>query len=84
LGGTRLVPAELLAGEPGTGLRRCAALADVGELEVADSGFDFRPPGPEQDQAFRDVEWEIRQYPALRALWASTPAASSITVDQAC
>lgn len=60
------------------------ALADVGELEVADSGFDFRPPGPEQDQAFRDVEWEIQQYPALRALWAATPAASSITVDQVC
>jgi hypothetical protein len=59
------------------------ALADIGELEVADSGFDFSPPGPEQDRALSDVEWEIQQYPALRALWASTPAVSSITVDQA-
>jgi hypothetical protein len=59
------------------------ALADLGELAVADTGFDFRPPGPEQDEAFRDVEWEIHQYPALRALWASTPAVSGITVYQA-
>ena len=59
------------------------ALADLGELAAADSGFDFRPTGPEQDEAFRDVEWEIHQYPALRALWASTPAVSSITVYQA-
>jgi hypothetical protein len=59
------------------------ALADLGELEVADSGFDFRTPGPEQDEVFRDVEWEIQQYQALRALWASTPAVSSITMYQA-
>lgn len=59
------------------------ALADIGKLDASDTGFDFSPPGPEQDRAFSDVERESQQYPALRALWASTPVVSSITVDQA-
>ena len=39
------------------------ALADVDQLEVTDTGFDFSPPGPGRDHAFREVEWEIQQYP---------------------
>lgn len=60
-----------------------SALADVDQLEVQDSGFDFSSPGPEQDRAFREVEWEIQQYPTLQALWASTPVRSSLTLDNA-
>jgi hypothetical protein len=59
------------------------ALADVDELEVADTGFYFSPPGPEQDRAFREVEWEIQQYPTLQALWASTPVRSGLDLDHA-
>ena len=58
-------------------------LADVDQLEVHDTGFDFSPPGPEQDRAFREVEREIQQYPPLRALWASTPVRSSLSLYQA-
>lgn len=59
------------------------ALAGVGQLEIADTGFDFSPPGPEQDRAFREVEREIQQYPTLRALWASTPVCSTLDLDDA-
>lgn len=59
------------------------ALADVDQLEVQDIGFDFSPPGPEQDHAFREVEWVIQQYPSLHALWASTPLRSSLNLDNA-
>jgi len=58
-------------------------LADVGQLEYQDTGFDFSKPGPEQDAAFREVEWEIKQYPPLQALWASSPVRSSLNLDQA-
>ena len=59
------------------------ALADVGQLEVQDSGFDFSPPGPAQDHAFSEVEWEVQQYPTLQALWTSTPVQSSLDIDYA-
>lgn len=59
------------------------ALADFDELEVGDTGFYFSPPGPEQDRAFGEVEWEIQQYPTLQALWASTPVLSSLDLDHA-
>ena len=59
------------------------ALADVGKLGGVNSGFNFRPPGLAQDHAFRDVERKIQQYPALRALWAGTPATTSVTTHQA-
>lgn len=59
------------------------ALADLDRLNVRDTGFDFSPPGPERDQAIADAEWELRQYPALRALWASTPSRSTISLDRA-
>ena len=59
------------------------ALADVDQLEAQDTGFDFSPPGPEQDHAFRAVEREIQQYPTLQALWASTPVRSSLNLDNA-
>jgi hypothetical protein len=35
-------------------------LADVGMLNVQDTGFDFSPAGPEQDHAIREAEWEIQ------------------------
>jgi hypothetical protein len=59
------------------------SLADVDQLEVANTGFDFSLPGPEQDRAFREVEWEIQQYPTLQALWASTPVRSSLDLESA-
>ena len=59
------------------------ALADVDELDVTNTGFDFTPPGPGQDHAFREVKWEIQQYPTLQALWASTPVRSSLDLDRA-
>jgi hypothetical protein len=58
-------------------------LADVDRVEVQDTGFDFSPPGPAQDRAVREVEWEIQQYPTLQALWGSTPVHSSVNLDQA-
>lgn len=59
------------------------ALADIDQLEVTSTGFDFSPPGPEQDRAFREVGWEIRQYPTLQALWVSTPVHSSLSLENA-
>lgn len=58
-------------------------LADLDQLNVQDTGFDFSPPGPEQDQAIREAEWEVQQYPTLRALWASAPLRSNIDLDAA-
>jgi hypothetical protein len=48
--------------------------ADLDQLNVQDTGFDFSPPGPERDRAISEAEWEIRHYPTLQALWASTPS----------
>jgi hypothetical protein len=59
------------------------ALADLDQLNVQNSGFDSSPPGPEQDNAFREVEWEIQHYPTLQALWASTPLRSNVQLDRA-
>jgi hypothetical protein len=59
------------------------SLADIDQLEVAEKGLDFSAPGPEQDRAFRDVEWEIQQYPTLQALWASTPVHSTLNLESA-
>ncbi|HEX7162630.1 MAG TPA: hypothetical protein VF223_15515 [Trebonia sp.] len=50
---------------------------------MTNTGFDFTPPGPGWDHAFREVEWEIQQYPTLQALWASTPVRSSLDLDRA-
>lgn len=59
------------------------ALADISELNVQDTGFDFSPPGPERDHAIGEAEWEIRLYPTLHALWTSVPVRSSVTLDRA-
>ena len=59
------------------------ALADLDELNVQDSGFDFSSPGLERDRAFREVEWEVGQYPTLQALWARVPLRSSVHLDHA-
>jgi hypothetical protein len=58
-------------------------LADLDQLNVQDTGFDFSPPGPERDRAVREAEWEIRQHPTLQVLWASTPQRSTVTLDTA-
>jgi hypothetical protein len=58
-------------------------LADVDQLNVQGTGFDFSPPGPGRDHAISEAEWEIRQYPTLQALWASTPIRSTVTLDRA-
>lgn len=58
-------------------------LADLDQLNVQDTGFDFSPPGPERDRAVTEAEREIRLYPTLQALWASTPQRSTVTIDQA-
>jgi hypothetical protein len=49
-------------------------LADLDQLNVHNTGFDFSPAGPERDHAISEAEWEIRHYPTLQALWASTSA----------
>jgi hypothetical protein len=59
------------------------ALADVDQLRNGDTGFDFSPPGPEQDHAGRKVRRVVRQNPAVQALWASTPVRSSLTLGNA-
>ncbi|GAA1645255.1 hypothetical protein [Actinoplanes couchii] len=59
------------------------ALADLGQLNVQDTGFDFSPPGAERDHAIREAEWEMNHYPTLRALWKSVPSSSAVTLDQA-
>ena len=59
------------------------APADLDQLEMRDTGFDFSPPGPEQEHAFRKVESAVQQHPALQALWASTPVRSNLTFNEA-
>jgi len=59
------------------------ALADLDQLNVQSTGYDFSPPGPERDHAISEAEWEIRHYPTLQALWASAPLRSTVTLDQA-
>jgi hypothetical protein len=56
---------------------------ELATLTNSDTGFDFSPPGPARDRVIREVELEIRQHPTLRALWASTPARSSLDLFQA-
>jgi hypothetical protein len=58
-------------------------LADLGQLNVQDTGFDFSPLGAERDHAIREAEWAIRHYPTLRALWKSIPSSSTVALDQA-
>jgi hypothetical protein len=58
-------------------------LAGVDQLGMQDTGFDFSPPGPEQDHALREVERMIQQHPALQAMWASTPVRSSLDLENA-
>ena len=50
---------------------------------MQDTGFDFSPPGPEQDHAVREVEAVIQQYSTLHALWARAPVRSSLYLDNA-
>jgi hypothetical protein len=59
------------------------ALADLDQLNVHNTGFDFSPIGPERDHAITEAEWELRQYPTLQALWTSTPLRSAVTLDRA-
>lgn len=54
------------------------ALADVHQLGAWNTGFDFSPPGPEQERALGEVDRKTQQYPTLRALWTSTPAHGSL------
>lgn len=59
------------------------ALADVAALNTQDSGIYYeRPGGPEMAEALREVLWEIEQYPALQALWASTPTRSTVALER--
>ncbi len=59
------------------------ALADLGRLNVQDSGFDFSPLGPERDHAIGEAESEVQHHPMLRALWARTPVHSAVMLDRA-
>ena len=59
------------------------ALADLARLNVQDTGFDFSPPGPARDHAISEAEWELQHYPALQALWTSTPLRSAVTLLRA-
>jgi hypothetical protein len=59
------------------------ALADLDQLNVQDTGFDFSPPGPDRDHAIDEAEWEVNLYPTLQALWASVPLRSTVTLDRA-
>jgi hypothetical protein len=58
-------------------------LADLGRSVPADTGLNFSAPGPERDRAIRAVEQRLAQLPALQAAWASSPARSSVTLDDA-
>ncbi|MEU4428752.1 hypothetical protein AB0F81_49770 [Actinoplanes sp. NPDC024001] len=58
-------------------------LAQFGRPGPADTGLDFSAPGPERDRAVRAVEQRLTQDPTLRAAWASRPARSSVTLDEA-
>jgi hypothetical protein len=59
------------------------ALADLAQLSVQNTGFDFSPRGSERDHAIGEAEWELQHYPTLQALWASTPLRSAVTLDRA-
>ncbi|MDG4788896.1 hypothetical protein O7626_23710 [Micromonospora sp. WMMD1102] len=54
------------------------AFADVGELNTQSSGIYCERPDSAVDDVVREVLWEIEQYPALQALWTSTPLRSVI------
>lgn len=56
-------------------------LADLDQPEMRIPGFDFSPPGPEQDHALREIERKVQQYPTLQALWASTPVRSRLDLE---
>jgi hypothetical protein len=58
-------------------------LADLDQLTVQDTGFDFSPPGPQRDHAISEAECEIRRHATLQTLWAGTPLRSAVTLDQA-
>lgn len=59
------------------------ALAGIDQPRPRNTGFDFSPPGPGQERARRDADQKIRNYPALRALWESIPARSSLRLHSA-
>lgn len=60
-----------------------AELAGIGRSAPADTGLEFSAPGPERDRAVRAVEDRLTRHPALRAAWASSPARSCVTLDDA-
>lgn len=63
--------------------RHFAVDVRAGCADTQDSGFYFERPGPGMDEALREALWEFGQFPALQALWASTPLRSAVVLDQA-
>ena len=57
-------------------------LAEIDRLNTQDSGVYYERPGPEMDNALCEALWEVERYPALRALWASTPMRSAVDLDR--
>lgn len=58
-------------------------LAGLGRPVPADTGLDFSAPGPKRDRAIRAVAQRLTQHAALQAAWASSPARSCVTLDDA-
>ncbi|MBW6436858.1 hypothetical protein KZ829_24240 [Actinoplanes hulinensis] len=58
-------------------------LADLGRPVPADTGLNFSAPGPQRDRAIRAVEQRLARHPALQVAWASSPARSCVTLDDA-
>ena len=54
------------------------AFADVGELNTQGSGIYYERLGAATDDVVREVLWEVERYPALQAMWTSTPLWSAI------
>ncbi|MEO3815258.1 hypothetical protein ABGB21_01350 [Plantactinospora sp. B24E8] len=55
------------------------AFADVGQLNTQSSGVYHRRPGSAMDDVVREALWEVERYPALQAIWTTTPLRSSIS-----
>ncbi|WP_430782382.1 hypothetical protein [Actinoplanes sp. G11-F43] len=58
-------------------------LAGLGRPAPADTGLTFSAPGPDRAQAIDAVEQQLQRNPALRAAWASVPAHSRLSLDEA-
>jgi hypothetical protein len=59
------------------------ALAGIDQSGSGNTGFDFSPPVTALQRALRDAEQKVRNYPALRTLWESIPARSSLHLHSA-